>query len=367
MGKVGLVYDPIYALHDTGMMHPEKSDRVSVTYEILKEHQMAGPNISANFVEISPYPATLPQILHIHSQGFIDRAQTASRRSKEIGDLMYLDGDTPVSPYTYEASLKAVGGNFAAIDAILAGQIQRAFVLCRPPGHHSNRELARGFCLFNNIALAADYLTREKGIKKVAILDFDCHAGNGTEEIFRTGIEHGNLLIISIHQDPRTLYPGTCTIEEIGEGKQKGKNVNITLAPESGDTSMMMTLTQLVEPLMTEFQPEFILCSAGFDGYKNDPITNLSLTIQGFGQIMQHTVKMANLSAHGRICVTLEGGYNITALANSIVNIMNIMADGDILEKEEEYLESKEILEYTKNNLIPKIRKVLSPYWNCFK
>jgi acetoin utilization deacetylase AcuC-like enzyme len=367
MHKVGLVYDPIYAEHDTGFTHPEKADRVIQAFQSLKDHHMAGENRSSTFIPIIPRVATFEQISTMHSNAFISRVKSSVEKARQIGDLIYLDGDTPVCEKSYDASLKATGGNLAAIDSILAGEVERSFVLCRPPGHHSNQDLARGFCLFNNIAIATNYLLREKKLKKVAIVDFDCHAGNGTEDMLYSGLPEGEVLFISTHQDPHTLYPFECFLEEIGEGKQKGKIMNITFAPLSGDRSMQLAIQRIIAPVLREFKPEFILMSAGFDAHKNDPLTRMGWTEQGFGKIMQSLVPVAEEVAHGRINLTLEGGYNIGALCNSIVNVMSVLSGGTILETEDEYEEPSNVLEYTENQLIPSIKSIFQPFYKCFQ
>lgn len=369
MKNVGIVYDPIYSEHDTEMFssHPERKERVLHTIEVLQDHNMWGKDRGENFKEVKSREADLDEIRWGHSDYLISRVKNTSENSGKSYGSSYLDPDTPVSPRSFNAALYAAGGNFSAIDAIFNGEIERAFCLCRPPGHHANREASRGFCLFNNIVLASDYLFNKKGIKKVAIVDFDAHAGNGTEEIIYNGIPGGDLLMISTHQDPRTLYPGTCFAEDIGEGQQKGKIINIPFAPYSGDQSMKLALDKIILPVLTEFKPEFLLISAGFDGHYKDPITQLGFTRQGFGKILQKLVPISEEFAKNRISVTLEGGYNLDALANSITNVINVMTDGSIIETEDEYDEGNDVLNFTENKLIPKVQSILKPYWKCFQ
>jgi len=262
--------------------------------------------------------------------------------------------------------LYSAGGNFSIIDAVMEGEIKSGFVLCRPPGHHANKGAARGFCLFNNVVLATQYLMREKNIEKVAIIDWDAHAGNGTEDLVYSGVpnvpEDAELLFFSIHQDPRTLYPGTCFPQEIGEGKQKGKIVNITLPPLSGDNCFQLALEQLILPMLHEFKPEYILFSAGFDGHFMDQLTNLGYTSQGYGKIVQKILPVAEEYAKGRMSFTLEGGYNLAAQSNSILNVLSVLSGGKILVEDDEH-DDPRCVEYTENKLIPFLRETLNPYW----
>lgn len=367
MKKVGLVYDDIYAKHDTAgyYSHPECIDRVLRTIDLLKKHQIYGKDHKEEFVPIQPRSATFDEIQWVHDRNLIEKIEysvsqsTDSRRS-------YMDGDTPVSPQSLNAALKAAGGNFEAIDAVLEGKVDRAFVLCRPPGHHANKGFSRGFCLFNNVALAAHYLIRKKNIKRVGIYDFDVHAGNGTEDLLWNGIPGGEVLFISSHQDPRSFYPGECFAEDIGEGSQKGKIANITFRADSGDKCMKSALNEVILPMFREFKPEVILFSAGFDGHHSDPIGGLGFTDQGFGNIIKAFEPIAEEYAHGRMIATLEGGYNLDSLARSIANVVSAMSGGSMVENDDEFSDSEDNGEYTTGVLLPELKDILSPYWKCF-
>ncbi|MHA1340566.1 MAG: histone deacetylase family protein [Promethearchaeota archaeon] len=371
MKKVGIVYDNIYSMHETQSgfySHPECKERVLVTVDKLKEHNFYGPDSDEHFIEIEPVDASYDQIKWVHDQSLINEVEKAVASSSNHY-LSHMDGDTPVSPHTLSAALKAAGGNFSAIDAIMAGKVDRAFVLCRPPGHHANKGYSRGFCIFNNIALAVHYLLREKGIKKVAILDFDVHAGNGTEDIFwtGTGIEGTDLLFISSHQDPHYFYPGECFVDDIGSGSQKGKIANITFTRGCGDKSMQLALDKIVIPMMHEFKPEIILFSAGFDAHSSDPIGGLKFTEKGYYNIIKKIEPIADEYCKGRMIATLEGGYNLQALARSITDVLAAMSGFSIVEEGEEYEEDARAIEFTENKLIPSLEEILSPYWSCFK
>lgn len=367
MKKVGIIYDDIYAKHDTAgyYSHPECIERVLKTIELLKNHQMYGSGHKEEFIPIPPRSATFEEIQWAHSKSLIDKIESAVSQSSETR-RSYMDGDTPLSPQSLNAALKAVGGNFTAIDMVLEKKIDRAFVVCRPPGHHANSGFSRGFCLFNNIALAAHYLIKKKGIKRVGIYDFDVHAGNGTEDLLWKGIPGGEVLFISSHQDPRSFYPGECFAEDIGEDTQKGKIANITFRADSGDICMKNALNEIILPMFREFKPEIILFSAGFDGHHSDPIGGLGFTDQGFGNIIKAFEPIADEYANGRMIATLEGGYNLDALARSISNVISVMAGDSMVETEDEFTDNESNIEFTNGILIPELKEILQPYWKCF-
>ncbi|MCP4763581.1 MAG: histone deacetylase [archaeon] len=375
MKKVGIVYDSIYADHNTEIFapHPENKDRVLHTIESLTEQDMYGEYRPDHFVPIEPREASIKEILWAHSQSLVSRVEENVTLASNRFSRAFMDGDTPVSSRSMEAALMAAGGNFAAIDAIFDNEINSAFTLCRPPGHHANVNASRGFCLFNNVILASQYLFRIKDLNRVAILDFDVHAGNGSEDIIWNGVPgypdgEKELLFISSHQDPSMFYPFSCFVDEVGDESQKGKIVNATYAPRSGDMCMQMVLKNIVRPLFDEFKPEFLLISAGFDGHYMDPIGGLAFTRQGFGEIIKTLMPMVVESAKGRILATLEGGYNINALSDSITNILNVLSGGENIHKDDGFSgETAKEISFTENKLIPSIKEILAPYWKCFK
>ncbi len=369
MKDVGIVYHDIYSKHNTGN-HPERADRVIETIKQLKQVEIFGDSQKNHFKTIIPNQADTEKIKWNHTSNLIHNIEAISLESKNKNKLLAADGnfgDTIVSPDTYQAALYAVGGNFSSIDAIIENKINRGFVLCRPPGHHANTTNARGFCIFNNIALAAEYLIKEKGIKKIAIVDFDAHAGNGTEDILNSRKDDGEILFFSIHQHPATLYPGTCFIEDIGINHQLGKIVNLTFLPYSGQQCVDMGLNQIILPMLEEFRPEFILISAGYDAHHSDQLTTLGFMNQTYSIIINKLTPIANTYAKGRIQCTLEGGYNLEAISRSIANTINSLADDKTL-FQEEYIfpESDKVIEFTESKLIPELKNMLSAYWKCF-
>ncbi len=368
MDHVGIVYDEIYLNHDTHY-HPETANRLTATIKKLKTLNLYGEHQNHQYHTISPRKASISDIKWIHHPNFINLVQTTADLARSSPEVLYLDsknmryGETIASAGTFNAALNAVGGNFQGIDSIMQSEIKRCFVLCRPPGHHSNSSHARGFCVFNNVLLAAEYLFRKYGLKKIAIIDFDAHAGNGTEEMLNSHPLSGEVLFFSMHQHPLTLYPGTCFANEIGTGAQKGKIINLTLLPYSGHQCVKKLFEEIISPITNQFQPEFILVSAGYDGHHADPLTALGFLEQTYTYIGQQLVKLASSSAQGRIQCTLEGGYNLEALSRSISNTIMTFA-GETSPYEEDLGEDEEKHEkYLQETLFPTLRTHLSPYW----
>lgn len=360
----GIVYDPIYLEHRIGT-HVESHTRLIEIMNLLKNK---GILENPEFKLIKPREATLDQIKYVHSESLIKEVKEISELSKTTGRIQSLDMDTLVSEKTFEASLYSVGGNLEAIDKILSGEIKNGFALVRPPGHHSNSHRCAGFCIFNNIAIAAEYLFREKGIKKVAIIDWDCHAGNGTADIFFNGSKKGDLVFFDSHQDGRTLYPGTGFLNEIGSGKGLGKIINFPMPPRAADDVILSFFDNIIFPVLNEFNPEFILISAGFDTHWTDRLTNMGWTYQAPAKYLKKIKELADELSHGRILITLEGGYEVDKQAKAVFNCLEILNS-----KEEELIEEKQrisddnILTYVNQKVFEPLKSNLAKHWGCFK
>lgn len=369
MKNVGVAYHEFYEKHDTGY-HPERAERVIHTKKQLEQLDLFGDSRKSHFHPINPRMAKLSELQWCHTPQLIEELQQLSSRAQKWNELLYTDGiygDTIVSGSSFEAARYAVGGNFQAIDDIMTKKIDRSFVLCRPPGHHANTTNSRGFCFFNNVTLAAEYLIQKWGLKNIAILDFDAHAGNGSEEILNTRNAEGDILFFSIHQHPATLYPGTCFVDEIGEGKQTGKTVNLTVLPYSGQKCIQLLFDQIINPMLEDFKPEFILVSAGYDSHHADTLTAMGLMDQTYSYMIQELAKISAKYSHNRIQCTLEGGYNLVAISNSIANTISTLADDKVLFEEENlFEESQKGVEFTMNQLIPELHEQLRPYWTIF-
>jgi len=310
--SVGVVYDPIYLRHDTGE-HPEKAKRLEAVTGRLKRK---GP--WQELTQIAPRPATVAELERVHSAGLIRLV----RETAERGGGM-LDPDTIVSPDSYEAALYAAGGVIKAVEAVAAAEVESAFALVRPPGHHATRERSMGFCLFNNAAVAAAYALNDLDLSRVLILDWDVHHGNGTQDIF----EHEpRVCYISLHQSP--FYPGSGLATETGCGNL----VNIPLPAGCGDAEYLLAMDEIITPAARRFQPELILVSAGFDGHWTDPLASMKLSITGYAEIARRTLRLARELCRGRLAVTLEGGYNLSALAGSVKAVFDVLTSKNQVE-----------------------------------
>jgi acetoin utilization deacetylase AcuC-like enzyme len=361
----GIIYDDIFLEHRIGT-HVESHERLIAIMDFIKEEGILD---DPDFKLINPRDASLEQIQYIHSKQLIDQVNQISERAASAGHVQSLDMDTLVSPKTYEASLYSVGGNLVGIDKILAEEINNGFALVRPPGHHTNVHKCAGFCIFNNIAIAAEYLIREKDINKVAIIDWDCHHGNGTQDIFFEGSpsENGEVVFFSSHQDGRTLYPGSGFPDEIGSGKGKGKIINYPMPPRAAEDAVMLFFDEIIQPILDEFAPEFILISAGFDTHHTDRLTNMGWTYQGPANYLQKIKQIAEQFARGRVLITLEGGYQVDKQAKAVHNCLRVLNDqSDALIKEAPRESDPELIQYLTGKLIPKLKSNLSPYWECF-
>ncbi|MDD4873312.1 MAG: histone deacetylase, partial [Kiritimatiellae bacterium] len=221
--------------------------------------------------------------------------------------------DTSISEQSYAVAREAAGGVLAAIDAVMTGRIDNAFCAIRPPGHHASKNKAMGFCLFNNVSIAARYLQKQYKLKKILIVDWDVHHGNGTQATFD---DDPTVLYFSVHQHP--FYPGTGTADEKGKEDAVGTKINVPLPAGSGDEEYQKAFRETLVPAALSFHPDFILISAGFDAYKDDLLGRMKITEEGYGELTRIVMKLADTCCHGRIVSLLEGGYNLDGLAASV-------------------------------------------------
>ena len=296
MIKTAIITSDTSIDHDTGPGHPEKPDRVAAVLDGLKKNENLIWKNSKKFDE---------EIIKItHSKKYVDQVLSSFPKK----GLFFLDGDTIVSPGSKKATYDAVGSIVTAIDGIEKKKFDNAFCGVRPPGHHSCKEKAMGFCIFNNVAVGANYLINKYKYKRIAIIDFDVHHGNGTQDIF---YENEKVLYISTHQYP--YYPGT------GSEKEKGKYNNILNIPLPAGTKSSEYLDAYNHVLkkLQEFQPEYIIFSAGFDAHKNDPLAQFNLESKDFYEITKRTILATKKFTNGKIVSILEGGYDLGALSES--------------------------------------------------
>lgn len=309
MAEIAIVWDPRYALHDTGG-HPEGPDRVDTIVEGLRESDL-WPRLT----EVRPEPAPESELLLVHTPAHIARI----RRSVELRGGEWIDPDTYVSAQSYEIALLAVGGVEAATAQWDEDRI--AFAAVRPPGHHATPDRSMGFCLFNNIAIAARRLQVD-GRRRIAIVDWDAHHGNGTQAAFMADAE---VLYVSLHQWP--LYPGTGAVDEVGAGPGEGLTVNVPLPAGAVDGDYLQAFAKLVEPIVRQFDPDAILVSAGFDTHEREQLAGLSMTEAGFGAMADRLRGLADDLCDGRLAFALEGGYDRPALASSVEAVLRAVAD----------------------------------------
>jgi acetoin utilization deacetylase AcuC-like enzyme len=307
-----IITGPVYQQHDTGQ-HAENPARTKALRHMAAELLAAS---GGSFSSLEPARAEVGQIAAVHDQRYIEALQ----RFCEAGGGQ-IDLNTTASPGSYEAALYAAGGLLRGIEAVLAGEAANAFALVRPPGHHAVPQGSLGFCLFNNVAVAARYLLDVRGLERVLIVDWDVHHGNGTQDIF---YDDPRVLFFSSHQDG--TYPGTGSFWETGEGRGKGFNVNLPLPAGSGDAVLERAFEVLLEPLAARFKPEFILVSAGYDGHWRDPLARLNLSAEGYARLTRRVIQLADTYCQGRLALTLEGGYNIEALTSSVRATLEVLA-----------------------------------------
>ena len=265
--------------------------------------------LAEKLVELDIQPAELQQIEEIHSQAYIDRV----KRLCDSGGG-HLDGDTPVSSRSYEVAVLAVGGVISAARAVAGSEVDNAFCAVRPPGHHAERDHGMGFCLFNNVAIAARYLQKEQGLAKIAIIDWDVHHGNGTQWAF---YEDPTVFYASVHQYP--FYPGTGAASQTGEGAGEGYTLNVPMPGGGGDDEYLSVFDETILPAIRRFGPDFLLISAGFDMHRADPIGGMKMTTDGFAEMTRKVKALAEKTCGGRLVSALEGGYDLDALAESVV------------------------------------------------
>ena len=307
--KVGLIYDPVYLEHDTGT-HVENAQRLVATMALLEES-----HIKDKLEILSPRPATMNELATVHAKEYISHIQNQVEKGGG-----WLDGDTVTSPNSYKAAACAAGGVLTAVDAVMNKKVDSAFALVRPPGHHATCWQAMGFCLFNNIAIAAKYALANFNMERVLIIDFDVHHGNGTQDTFYAD---PHVLYFSTHQYP--FYPGTGSVDETGARDGEGFTVNVPLIAGWGDNEYQAVFEDILAPVARRFQPQLILVSAGYDAHWADNIALMQVSVSGFARMVEITKTLADMLCQGRLVFTLEGGYHLEALPLSINASLDIL------------------------------------------
>ncbi|MEI8139114.1 MAG: histone deacetylase [bacterium] len=321
MLKTAFLYDPVFLKHQTGWAHPEKRQRLTALLKHLKE-----TGLWESLRHIQPRPASIEAITAIHTACYVDQIRLAS----STGKLFKPDEVTLGSPGTYEAALMAAGAVLTALDAVMLHQVQNAFCAVRPPGHHAMPDRAMGFCFFNNVAIGARYLQHRYGLRRIAIIDWDIHHGNGTQNVF---YNDPSVFYASLHQD--SLYPpDSGHASETGEGAGKGFTLNVPMPADATDADYQQSFARVIIPAVAGFQPEFILISAGFDGHRDDKLAAATLTEQGFARLTQMTMELADVCCMGRLVSVLEGGYSLSGLTASVEAHLRVLMGQKVLEQE---------------------------------
>ena len=300
-----LGYDEMFLQHRTGN-HPERPARLTSLIESIKKAGLWEQTIPVDGrVEPDKWIAT------IHSEDYIERLKQACALGLPFIDVP----DSAICPDSYQVAREAVSLVLAACDLVMAGTVENGLGLIRPPGHHAERDRSLGFCLFNNVAVAARYLQQRHGLRRILILDWDVHHGNGTQHSFESD---DTVFYCSLHQHPATCYPGTGWPNEVGTGRGRGYTLNLPLEPGAGDAECLEAYRTNFLPVAREFRPDFVLVSAGFDAHRKDPLAQLEMSVEGFEELTRETKAFAREYSGGRLLSLLEGGYHLGALDSSV-------------------------------------------------
>lgn len=338
MLRTGVVLDSRYQDHYTGRNHPERPERIVALLARCETYQRPG------LKRFAPRPAQPQEICLVHDSTHLDRVAATAGKS-----YFAFDADTPVSAQSYDTALLAVGGLLTLLEAIMTGDIDNGFALVRPPGHHAERNRAMGFCLFNTAAIGAQYLRKRFGLQRVLIMDWDVHHGNGTQHSF---YDDPGVLYVSTHQYP--YYPGTGAAEEVGRGAGEGYTVNLPIPAGWGDVEYQELFQCVIDPICRQFDPQFVIVSAGFDAHVRDPLGGMEVTEEGFGSMARVLLRIARDHAHGRCAAVLEGGYDLEGLQRSVIRVLDEMG-GDML--------TSPLPAFTPRGLLPRVRAVQRQYW----
>lgn len=342
----GIVYDPSYLAHEQSSFHPERRERLSYSLDQLEEEGIFDlPQIKL----FLPKPATRDDVLLVHTPEYLKFLEDASINGGII------DSDTYIPRNLIHDALLAAGGAITGADAVLNQEVTNSFVLARPPGHHAGRSHGAGFCYLNNVAIMVRHLQR-RGLRRIMILDWDAHHGNGTEEIF---YDDPSVLFCSVHQYP--FYPGSGRFEDIGIGDGKGYNVNLPIPAGSSDRVYKYLLEEMIIPLADEYMPDAIAISAGQDNHFTDPLTGLALTARGYAELMKEMCILADSICHGRIIAVLEGGYSMEGgLPYTNLGLIAAMAGLDLSAIREPEIYQNLLKESISEDAFPQVVKMIS-------
>jgi acetoin utilization deacetylase AcuC-like enzyme len=314
-GATGWLYSDRFLDHDTGPGHPERADRLRSVVRHLRDS-----GVLSRMQPLACSPAPEGALLSVHTSEHVRFVRESCLKGVTVLD----GGDTHASKDSYDVALLAAGAVTAGVDAVMTGEVRNVFCAVRPPGHHARPGEPMGFCLFNNAAIGARHARAAHGAERIAIIDWDVHHGNGTQEIF---YEDPSVLYISTHQYP--FYPGTGARSERGSGKGEGTTINIPMSAGTGEDAYVAAFNDEILPAVKRYRPDLVMISAGFDAHRDDPLANINLTEDSFGRLTAMVMECASEVCGGRIVSLLEGGYNLTALAASAERHLRVLMDPD--------------------------------------
>jgi acetoin utilization deacetylase AcuC-like enzyme len=347
MARTGIVKDSRYMDHVANTYHPESHQRLEALYQMLEEPEMKG-----TLEEIKPRMATQEELELIHVPRYIQLVASTADHA-----CVMLDPDTYACSKSYETAKLAAGGTLAAVDEVMSGKLNNAFCLIRPPGHHAESNRAMGFCLFNNVAIAAGYALKKYKLKRALIIDWDLHHGNGTQHSF---YDRADVLYFSTHQFP--YYPGTGFANETGSGAGKGFTVNVPLSPGPGDAEYTEIFEEILEPIALEYEPDIVFVSAGFDTYYQDPLGGMQVTPEGFANLARIVLHFAKETCEGKVVFVLEGGYHLEGLRDSVREVLKTLRGGTLDGRRSEKL--REAVDHRMiDPVIKKVKEAQKPFW----
>ncbi len=351
MRKTGIVRDVRYINHRTGVHHLEVPQRVETIYNMLDREK----DLKQRLTLIPPRFATLEELEMIHAPQYIEKILDTAGEP-----LHYLDPDTVTSEKTWETAFLAAGGTLEAVKEVVSGELDNAFALIRPPGHHAERNRQMGFCIFNNVALAAEYARRQFGLNRILIVDWDLHHPNGTQHVFEKTKE---VLLFSSHRYP--FFPGTGALDEIGKDEGRGFTINVPLTPQKNDSDFYEIYKTILKPVALEFKPQLILVSAGFDTHYEDPIGGMMATEYGYAFLSDMILEIAAETCDGKVVFVLEGGYDLGAMRKSAKAVLQTISN-EIPKDLKIRVKKRTKDDGSVAQTIQQVISVIKPYWNCF-
>jgi len=343
MAHVGFVQHPLYLEHVIDDYHPESPQRLQAIYA------MVASQMEDRLVMIEPRDATHEEIGWIHSPSYIELVADTD------GRYVRLDPDTATNPHSYRAALKAAGGLLSAVEAVFEGRVKNAFAAVRPPGHHAEATRSAGFCLFNNIAIAAELAMRKYDCERVFIFDWDLHHGNGTQHSFEATAK---VLYASTHQYP--YFPGTGAFHEVGRGAGEGFTVNLPLRTGYGTGDYLWFIERIIKPIALAYNPDLVLVSAGYDTFEGDPLGGMQVSPEGFGAMTHHVLDIADRCCDGKVVMTLEGGYHINGLAKGVKRTLEVMDKGSA---PDEWLHAEMLNPHGAQQVVNNVLAAHQDYW----